>query len=111
MGSSQADLRPRDNCGRAALLHVEGRDAGADVHRSTETQQWARADHALRLWRVQRLDDAGFSPANIAWVEQGGTFVVANIRGGSEYGNAWHDAGRLQNKQNVFDDFIAAGEY
>jgi prolyl oligopeptidase len=53
----------------------------------------------------------GFSPANIAWVEQGGTFVVVNIRGGSEYGNAWHDAGRLQNKQNVFDDFIAAGEY
>jgi prolyl oligopeptidase len=53
----------------------------------------------------------GFSPANIAWVERGGTFVVANIRGGSEYGNAWHDAGRLQNKQNVFDDFIAAGEY
>ena len=52
-----------------------------------------------------------FNPANIAWVERGGTFVVANIRGGSEYGNAWHDAGRLQNKQNVFDDFIAAGEY
>jgi prolyl oligopeptidase len=52
-----------------------------------------------------------FNPANIAWIERGGTFVVANIRGGSEYGNAWHDAGRLQNKQNVFDDFIAAGEY
>ena len=52
-----------------------------------------------------------FSPANVAWVEKGGTFVVANIRGGSEYGNPWHDAGRLANKQNVFDDFIAAGEY
>ena len=52
-----------------------------------------------------------FSPADIAWIERGGTFVVANIRGGSEYGNAWHDAGRLSHKQNVFDDFIAAGDY
>jgi prolyl oligopeptidase len=52
-----------------------------------------------------------FSPANVAWIEKGGTFVVANIRGGSEYGNPWHDAGRLSHKQNVFDDFIAAGEY
>jgi len=52
-----------------------------------------------------------FNPANMAWIERGGTFVVANIRGGSEYGNAWHDAGRLSHKQNVFDDFIAAGEY
>jgi prolyl oligopeptidase len=52
-----------------------------------------------------------FNPANMAWIERGGTFVVANIRGGSEYGNAWHDAGRLTHKQNVFDDFIAAGEY
>jgi prolyl oligopeptidase len=52
-----------------------------------------------------------FSPLNVAWIERGGTFVVANIRGGSEYGNAWHDAGRLSYKQNVFDDFIAAGEY
>lgn len=53
----------------------------------------------------------GFSPSRLAWVEAGGAYVVANLRGGGEYGKAWHDGGRLLNKQNVFDDFIAAGEF
>ena len=57
------------------------------------------------------IDVPGFSPAQLAWVEQGGVFVVAYIRGGGEYGKPWHEAGRRLNKQNVFDDFIAAGEY
>ncbi len=52
-----------------------------------------------------------FSSARMAWLEAGGAFALANLRGGGEYGKDWHDAGRLDRKQNVFDDFIAAGEY
>lgn len=52
-----------------------------------------------------------FSPTRAAWLEQGGIYAVANLRGGGEYGKKWHKAGTQLQKQNVFDDFIAAAEY
>ncbi|MEO5580280.1 MAG: prolyl oligopeptidase family serine peptidase, partial [Gemmatimonadaceae bacterium] len=53
----------------------------------------------------------GFSPANLVWMEMGGIYAVANLRGGGEYGKEWHEAGTLDRKQNVFDDFIGAAEH
>lgn len=52
-----------------------------------------------------------FSVANLVWMERGGVYAVPNLRGGGEYGEAWHQAGTKLNKQNVFDDFIAAAEW
>ena len=52
-----------------------------------------------------------FSSANAAWLEMGGIYALANLRGGGEYGKEWHEGGMLAKKQNVFDDFIAASQY
>jgi prolyl oligopeptidase len=52
-----------------------------------------------------------FAVSPLVWLEQGGIFAVANLRGGNEYGEAWHQAGMLEHKQQVFDDFIAAAEW
>lgn len=54
--------------------------------------------------------EPGFSYTIAHWVEQGGVYVVANLRGGGEFGKAWYEGGRLKNKQNVFDDFAACAQ-
>ena len=52
-----------------------------------------------------------FSKSYLAWMNQGGVFALANLRGGSEYGRSWHEQGMLLNKQNVFDDFSYAAKF
>lgn len=65
--------------------------------------------YAYGGFNIARIPE--FNPANVAMLEQGFVYAVANLRGGSEYGEEWHKAGMLDKKQNVFDDFIAAAEY
>lgn len=56
-------------------------------------------------------EEPSFSPSVAGWIEMGGVFALANLRGGGEYGRAWHEAGMKTHKQNVFDDFVAAAQY
>ncbi len=78
--------------------------AAANAHRAVPTLLYGYGGFDIAL-------TPGYSAARMAWLQAGGAFALANLRGGGEYGREWHDAGRLHAKQNVFDDFIAAGEF
>ena len=81
------------------------------VHRRDVAPNGARPTLLYAYGGFNAAQLPAFQPQRLQWMEMGGVFVLANIRGGSEYGAEWHDGGRLLNKQNVFDDFIAAGEH
>ncbi|MDP9142463.1 MAG: prolyl oligopeptidase family serine peptidase [Pseudomonadota bacterium] len=65
--------------------------------------------HGYGGFEISKMPE--FSVFNLVWMEMGGVYAQANLRGGGEYGRAWHEAGTLARKQNVFDDFAAAGKY
>ena len=81
------------------------------VHRNDVAQD---GDNPVRLYGYGGFNiniTPAFNPTNIVWLEHGGVLAYPNLRGGAEFGEEWHQAGMLANKQNVFDDFIAAGEW
>jgi len=79
-------------------------EKGLKLDGNIPTQRYGYGGFAISL-------TPGFSPATLAWMELGGVYAVPNLRGGNEYGEAWHLAGTKLQKQNVFDDFIAAAQY
>jgi prolyl oligopeptidase len=81
------------------------------AHRRDVTANGARPTLLYGYGGFNSAQTPSFQVQRLQWMEMGGVFVLANIRGGSEYGAEWHDAGRLLNKQNVYDDMIAAAEH
>lgn len=80
------------------------------VHRRDVTPNGARPTLLYAYGGFNAAQMPSFQVQRLQWLEMGGVFVLANIRGGNEYGKAWHDGGRLLNRQNVYDDFIGAAE-
>lgn len=97
----QAWLTSRDKT-RLPMFLVHRRDLPRDGKRPTLLTGYGGFNLSLT---------PRFSPAAALWVEQGGVYAVPSLRGGGEYGEAWHDAGRRDKKQNVFDDFLAAARW
>ncbi|MFW6198527.1 MAG: prolyl oligopeptidase family serine peptidase [Acidobacteriota bacterium] len=87
---------------RVPMFIVHGRDLELDGDNPTLLYGYGGFDISLT---------PSFSVARMVWLEQGGVVAIPNLRGGGEYGKDWHLAGTKENKQNVFDDFIAAAEY
>ncbi len=87
---------------RVPMFLTRRRDVQADGRAHVLLYAYGGFDIAITPW---------FSPLMAAWVERGGLLAVANLRGGGEYGRAWHEAGRRANKQNVFDDFCSCARW
>ncbi len=78
--------------------------ADADLSRPQPTLMWGYGGFKIPLL-------ADYRPGWSGWLAAGGLLVIANLRGGGEFGTEWYEAGRLERKQNVFDDFIAVAEH
>jgi prolyl oligopeptidase len=87
---------------RVPMFLFHRRDIELDGARPTLLNGYGGFNASVTPW---------FWPQALAWVESGGIFAYANLRGGGEFGEEWHRAGRLEKKQNVFDDFVAAAEW
>jgi prolyl oligopeptidase len=99
--TEQVWYRSKDNT-RVPMFIVKKKDTPRDGQRPTLLYGYGGFNNAMTPFLYRAAFD---------WLDRGGLFAVANIRGGGEFGKEWHLAGRMENKQNTFDDFIAAAEY